>query len=178
MSIMRALFGPDQVTDQKTYWTGVGVLLVLGAVIAYLPLLFMGEGGGISGMMKGGALGMLLYLLIYPWFCLIGGRLRDAGHSPWYFLLGFFGYAIVSGVLGFMLMAPEMAGMMEGMMENMPDPEAEPSAAMNEMMDMQAEMMRKSIPKQIIAGLIASLLVAIPFGLLKPKADGNNYNSP
>lgn len=175
MSVSSALFVPTSVVEKKDYWIGAAILIALGAAISALPLLFMKQDSGLAGIMMGSMASLLLMVLIYPWFCLIGGRLRDVGASPWFYLLGLLGYYIATTIISLIIMMPEMTGMMEDMVTNMPDPEADPQDSLNQMMDVQTEMMRKMIPKQIIATIVSSGLVALIFGLLKQKLDGNPY---
>lgn len=173
--ILRALFVPTTITEKKTYWIGVVILVALGAAISFLPLMLIGDNADFASIMSAGMAGILLYLLIYPWFCLIAGRLRDAGASPWFYLLGLLGYVVIAQVLTMLLIMPGMMENMEGMMENMPQGEGDEAEMMNEMMQMQAGMMKEMLPKQAIAQGITSILSALPFGFLAQKIEGNRY---
>lgn len=169
MSVSKALFVPNTVVDRGTYLVAALILIIVGAIIGFLPLALIQEGGGLQSMMTVTSVSMLVYVLIYPWFCTIAGRLRDAGASPWFFLLGLFGYAVVSSVLGMIFIMPAMAGMMEGVIENIPDTEGDEAEAVAQMMDMQVEMMRQMLPAQAIAGSVASFLTAAVFWFLPHK---------
>ena len=178
MSIGNALFVPTSIVVKREYWIGVAILIAIAAAIYGFSIWLMRGSSGLSGMMMGSMASMLLLPLVYTWFCLIGGRLRDAGASPWYFLLGFFGYYILSSVLSVIFVMPDMMGAMEGMIENMPteaEMEEDPSAYVSDMFDSQTEMMGKMLPKQMVATTIASLLTATPFGFLHQKLDKNPY---
>lgn len=175
MSILKALFNPSTVVDKKTYWMGGAILVVLGALIYAAPLIFMTEDAGISGIMTGAIFSIFIYLLIYPWFCLIGGRLRDGGQSPVIYIAAFVGYAILSWIITMILIMPGMIENMEGMLENLPDDSDDSEQAVEQMVAMQAVMMKQMVPKQIIASTLASILTMLPFGLLKQKVDGNQY---
>jgi len=171
MSVSKALFVPNSVVERGTYLVAALILIIIGAIIGFLPLAFIQEGGGLSSMMMATSMGMLLYVMIYPWFCTIAGRLRDAGASPWFFLLGLLGYVVVSSVLGMIFIMPAMAGMMDGIVENIPDTERDEAEAVAQMMDMQVEMMRQMLPAQAIAGSVASLLIAAVFWFLPHKPE-------
>lgn len=179
MSVLNSLFNPSAVVEKKDYWIGGVILLILGALIYAAPLLFMSEDAGFSGVVKGSFFSMFIYLLIYPWFCLIGGRLRDTGNSPAIFIAAFLGYAVLSSVFSMILIMPEMTSNMEEMLKNMPEPEdlENGEESFEQMFAVQSDLMRRMIPKQVIGSTIASVLIMLPFGLMKQKFDGNPYKT-
>lgn len=172
MKVTQALFVPTAEVDKSTYWTASGILIIVGLVIAFLPMAFMNDLSNPASIMMATLSGVLVYALIYPWFCVIGGRLRDSGNSPWFYLLALLGYVILASILSAFLIMPEMVANMQNMVENIPT-DGQPSEEQFEaVMEMQMEMMKSMIPKQAMASTIASILVVLPFGFLsKPPIE-------
>ncbi len=68
MSITSALFSPTTIVDQKTYWKGAGLLIILGALISAIPLFFLSGEIRDSDILIMLGPSVILFLLIYPWF--------------------------------------------------------------------------------------------------------------
>lgn len=172
MDIVRALFVPMAVVDRNTYWIGALILICAGLVITGLPILLLSDKDpGFGAVMSAGMSSTILLLLIYPWFCLIAGRLRDAGASPWFFLLGLLGYVVLAQIFVMFLVMPGMADGMLELAESLPTEDEHPAEAMKTMMAMQAEMMKDMLPGQMVGNGIASVLAALPFGFLTKGKD-------
>lgn len=168
MSIVRALFVPNAVVDKGTYWTGAAILILIGVAVNGLPLTLLSSEPEFSEIMMIGMLGWINFLLVYPWFCLIAGRLRDAGASVWFYLAGLVGYVVLNQVLATIFIVPSMVGNMEEFYSAMPG-DGGSAEDMEAMMALQAKIMRQMLPMQILSSAIASVLTALPFGLLSKK---------
>jgi len=176
MSILHDLFVPKGLTHGGRYWTGCAILFFAGVAIQALPLVIMSNASGFSGIMMGAASGILLWLLIYPYVCLFGKRLRDAGASPWFFLLALLAYVVASQIASFIAIIPLMSEMSNDIMQQSQNMQnGTPQQNMEQMTAMQVDMMKKMLPIQIVVTGIVTIIIDVVIGLLPRKLEGNIY---
>lgn len=184
MDILRALFVPTGRLRGKAYWLGAIVLLVVAASLQFLNYLYVQNSEGMEGMMMASIGGLLLYLLIYPYFCLYGKRLRDVGQPATWFCLILFIYAIVSWIAQITVTMPAMVGEMGGMIEQMEslsennDGEVSSdqfSELFDAQLDMQKNLMEKTMIPLLITGAIVTLIFDVVMGVLTPKTVNNPF---
>lgn len=183
MGIVETLFIPSGRIRGKDYWIGCAVLLIAAVLLQYGAYQMILSAEGVAGMMMGSMVSILLWLLIYPYFCLFGKRLHDIGAPATWFILIIFLYAIANWIVQLFVTLPAMFGedgamtqQME-MMENMT--EAQESGDMTAIFESQAELQKQLLQKTYIPMLIAGSFVTLFFdfimGILKPKTENNQY---
>jgi uncharacterized membrane protein YhaH (DUF805 family) len=184
MDILHALFVPTGRLRGKPYWLGAIVLLLAAILVQYMSYLYVQNSDGMQGMMMASMGSMLLWLLIYPYFCLYGKRLRDVGQPATWFFLVIFLYAIFSWIAQTMVMMPVMMEEMGGMVEQMEgltegadeDIAADQFSKLFEaQLDMQKKLLNKTMIPMMIAGAIVTLAFDIVMGVLTPKSDNNPF---
>ena len=116
MTLGSVLFSPNGRIGARTFWRGL-IVLLMAVIILQVASVYAGQlVGGIAGVISLG--------LVYPYLCVFGKRLHDAGKSAWWFLLFLFGYVVLSGVLQMVLLpvlspaAAELNEEMSMLMEN------------------------------------------------------------
>lgn len=184
MNILYALFNPDGTIKGQPYWIAAGLLIITAALMQFLGYWFVINSEDLGGMMRGSIFSLLLWLLIYPYFCLYGKRLRDMGHPATWFILIIFLYAIANWIVQMAVSMPAMMGEMETMIDRMGDMQPNEDGEVtdfSEMMSAQVEM-QKSMTKQLMwPTLIGSAFVSAIFsgvlGSFKSKDEDNPYKS-
>ena len=184
MSILHALFVPTGRLRGKPYWLGAGILLLVAVFIQFLSYWFVVNSENMQGMMMASIGSMLLWLLIYPYFCLYGKRLRDMGVPATWFILIIFVYAIVNWIAQSIVMMPvmfeEMGGMIEEMESLSKGQDGEIAAGQfseifDAQMKMQQGLMKKIMLPTLFVGAIVTAVFDIIVGMLQPKDEGNPF---
>lgn len=116
------LFSPNGRIGRNRFWQGMVVLTVASVVVA------------AGAVMLGTLFGLIGYALIYPYICVYGKRLHDAGLTAWWVIGVWLGTVVLNFVLSLILtpmfmgadelaiqeemtdrmMSGDFAGMMEG----------------------------------------------------------------
>jgi len=86
------LFDPTGRIGPRDFWRGV-ILLVASQVIMQTALVY---GPPILVVI----LSILSLALVYPYLCVFGKRLHDAGKSAWFFVLLLVGYLLIAQIAG------------------------------------------------------------------------------
>lgn len=184
MDILNALFVPTGRLRGRPYWIGAVILLVVAALIQYVNYLYVQNSEGMEGMMMASIGSMLLWLLIYPYFCLYGKRLRDVGQPATWFILIIFIYAIVNWIVQTAVMMPVMMQEMGGMVEQMEKlsqtedgqvSSGDFSNLFDAQLEMQQALLKKTMLPLLIIGMIVSLAFDVVIGVLKPKLENNPF---
>lgn len=90
------LFNPNGRITSGQFVKGAIVLIVIGALMALLPL--------FAPMAIAKYASWLMWLLIYPWICLFMKRFRDGGKPGAMCLIPFGIYAVLSMIVGGVMM--------------------------------------------------------------------------
>lgn len=162
--MMNLLFSSQGRILPRRFWQGLIVLtvasIILSAMTAYMNPLLMYLG----------------VFLLYPYVCVFGKRLHDAGKSAWFFLAFLVGYIIISLILQ-MILVPIFGGA--------------------DIMDIQAEAMERAqsgdlegalqgakiiqmrlLPASIINTVLSALIVGGVAAALKSDPNENQYGLP
>jgi len=153
------LFSPNGRINPSDFTKGALILIIIGAVLNFLPVLGIGK-----GLQQ--ALGVIPYLMIYPWICLFMKRFRDAGKSGWMSLVPFVIYVIGAIVLTIGLLGGEIMSMAETISEG-GDPES-----------MAEDMVQGKLVPMAIASTLLSAVVAFGFNAMLKRDDHENQFGP
>lgn len=159
--MMNLLFNPNGRIPRNRFWQGMVIMTVLSVLVA-------------AGSVKLGFLfGLLTYVLIYPYICVYGKRLHDAGFSAWLVLVIFVLTFVLSGIAGailnpFFMGAEEMA-MQEEMTERML------AGDMTGMMEGAELLAAKLLPVTLISTVIVNAILALGVGLLPTQPHENKH---
>lgn len=186
MNIAAILFSPNGTVSGRPYWIACALLILAELAIMLSSYAVILRGDSLQSLMMGSMFSVLLWLLIYPYFCVYGKRLRDVGASAWFFLLILLVYAIVSWIAQMLIMMPVMMGedgIMTQQMGNMEEMmrtqngDAPPdfSKMMDAQMQMQKEIMKKVFLPNMIAGIVISAVFSGILGVIKTKRENNPY---
>ncbi len=175
MDVIRALFDPYGKVKGQPYWIGAIILIVFAAFVQYMSYAIISDADDIAQMMGASIWGIALWLLIYPYFCLYGKRMRDVGHTATAFLIIFLIYVVVNWVVQAAVTMPTMVGEMSTMMENMDDilgsassgENADVNGMMNAQLEMQKSMSEKIMWPVIISGALVSAIFSFVIGTMK-----------
>ncbi|MEL6824659.1 MAG: DUF805 domain-containing protein [Pseudomonadota bacterium] len=155
------LFNPNGRIGRNRFWQGMVILTVASVLVAAgfrmvsVPLVF------------------LHFVLIYPYICVVGKRLHDAGLTAWLSLLVWLGAMIVnqivSGVLGRFMISPETLETYEKVMELLEQNEVDP--AMEGMMIV----LRDTVPLVVVTTILVGAIVALALGAIRPEPRENKH---
>lgn len=121
---------------------------------------------------------MLQYALVFPYLCVFGKRLHDAGQTAWLWLLFLTGWLIVNAVAGGVLLqmlAPEAVPLSTEIINAVL---AQPPGDQAEMAAKVAEFARLSALPNLAAYLIASALTGYVAYSLKSDPNTNRFGPP
>lgn len=181
MELLQTLFNPNGTVRGKPYWLGAIVLVLLAFILQFLGFVFTLSAENIGEVMRGSVFSMLLWLLIYPYFCLYGKRLHDMGHPATWFLLILLIYVIVNWIVQMVVTMPVMMGSMEEMLEQMgesvPADGETPdiSKVLNSQIAMQQTVAKKTMWPILASSAVVSLALSGVIGSFKSKLKDNPY---
>ena len=184
MNVVNALFMPTGRLRGRPYWLGAGLLLLVAFSVQFFSYQIIMNAENIQGMMMASMGSIVLWLLIYPYFCLYGKRLRDIGAHPAWFCLIIFIYAIVSWVAQMIVMMPVMLEEVGPMFEQLETLAEDQSGEVNAeqfsdifdaQLEMQQNLLKKTMLPLAIAGIVVSAIFDLIIGILPPKEERNPY---
>lgn len=155
------LFNPNGRIARNRFWQGMVVLtvatvIVVAAYSTFNPALWYAHA-----------------LLIFPYICVHGKRLHDAGFTAWLVLVIWLGVVIVGmivqAVLSPFFTTPEILQMQEEIWERVMSGDVEGS------MEGTRIIAKKLMPVSILAAVISNILAAIGIGLLPSQSRENKH---
>ena len=160
------LFNPNGRIGKNTFWRGAIAVLVITIVIsivgAYVP-------GGWSI-----AFGLLSFALVYPYLCVYGKRIHDAGLSAWIFVALLIGYFILSYFIGQFLLNMMAGEANTAAQEAMRV--ASQSGDIGAVMQISRDLSKQTLVPSIITLIICNaILAAVPGELLKEDPEDNTH---
>lgn len=155
------LFNPNGRIARNRFFQGMVVLTVASVLIV----------AGNTMVTK--MIGFLNLLLIYPYICVFGKRLHDAGTTAWWVIAIWLGSMLVVFVLGLIFggffMTPEMVDIREEMSERMA------SGDLAGFMQGAEILSDKMLPLNILTTVGSNLVLAIVVGALRTDPRENKH---
>ncbi|MEM7459916.1 MAG: DUF805 domain-containing protein [Pseudomonadota bacterium] len=155
------LFNPNGRIGRNRFWQGMVILTVASVLIA------------AGFRMVSVPLAFLHLVLIYPYICVIGKRLHDAGLTAWLtlavWLAAMIINQIVSGILGTFMISPETLETYEKVMELIEQNQVEP--AMEGMMIV----LRDTVPLVVVTTILVGAIVAFGLGAIRTEPRENKH---
>ncbi|MDJ0922657.1 MAG: DUF805 domain-containing protein [Henriciella sp.] len=158
------LFNPQGRIDRNRFWQGMVVLTVCTVLVSAgyrmvaVPLVF------------------LHFVLVYPYICVIGKRLHDAGFSAGLVVLVWIGAMIanqfVSGILGAFLISEETMAAYEAVVGHLERNEIDPA------MEGMVIVLRDTLSTAIAAGIVTNAIVAMAVGAFPSQPRDNKHGPP
>ena len=155
------LFSPNGRINSGEFMKGAVILVIIGVILS-LPGTF-----GMKGI--GTALGVLSYLLAFPWVVIWIKRYHDGGKSGWMCLVPLIVYAVLLMVVMAALLGGEFSQMIELASSGASQAEQEAFA--------EGMMKGKEVPFTL-AGAATSLVVAFLFNSMIKRDDHENQFGP
>ncbi|KCZ95982.1 hypothetical protein HHI_04387 [Hyphomonas hirschiana VP5] len=167
MDFRHVFFDPKGRIGPRTF--GQGYVLLTGAMLVVTVLSLIASPGA----------GILQYALVFPYICLFGKRLHDAGLSAWLwlvFLLGYFLINVVASAILVPILAPETQAIQLEVQKVM---EANGlNAGMEELARRAPEIAQSSALVNVIVLLIASAIVGFVAYRLRSDPQPNRHGPP
>ncbi|MEO0550161.1 MAG: DUF805 domain-containing protein [Pseudomonadota bacterium] len=158
------LLNPNGRLDRNRFWQGMVILTVCTVIVSAgyrmvaIPLVF------------------LHFVLIYPYICVIGKRLHDAGFSAALVIFVWIGAMLanqlISGVLGAFLISAETLAAYEAVMGHLERNEIDPA------MEGMIIVLRDTLSTAVGAGILTNLLVGLGLGGLPSQPRENKHGAP
>ena len=146
------LFSPNGRIARNRFWQGMVILTVASVLVA------------AGAVMIGTLVSLFGYLLIYPYICVYGKRLHDAGLTAWWVIGVWFGTVVLNFILSLILtpmfMGEEELKIQEEMTERMMTGDF---AGMMEGAEILASQL---LPLTIFLTVVTNLVAALVVGLL------------
>lgn len=164
MDIPYVLFDANGRLAPRPFWRGLILLMGAGIFIQ------------ITEALVSPSFGLLRYALIYPYVCVFSKRLHDGGHSGWFYLLFLLGFAVLSSVLGAILLpfvSPDAFAIQNDMQKLRLEDGFE---AMLEQLELSApEIARLSVTTTLLSFLATNIILGFVAANLKPDSVPNRY---
>ncbi len=162
MNLIYILFSPKGRIGPKDFWRGIIILIGFQIVSGVLTL----YGPVFIALL----LSFISFFIIYPYYCVFGKRLHDAGKSSWMFLLFMIGYIVILMVI--ILISP---GFMDALSQYMEYSEAGDLEAAQVMMErINSDYALNQFGATIIANFALGFLAA----RLSSHPGPNQYGPP
>ena len=167
MTLGSVLFSPNGRIGSRTFLRGL-IVLLMAVIILQVASVYAGQiVGGLAGVVSLG--------LVYPYLCVFGKRLHDAGKSAWWFLLFLLGYFILSGVLQMVLLpvlSPTAADLNDEMAMLMEQ------GQLAEAFAYAPDIARESLFTSLISLIACNAVLGFLAARLKSDPDPNQYGPP
>ncbi|MEO1553676.1 MAG: DUF805 domain-containing protein [Pseudomonadota bacterium] len=155
------LLNPNGRIGRNRYWQGIVILTVASVLVA------------AGFRMLAIPLAFLHFALIYPYICVIGKRLHDAGLTAWLtlavWLAAMIVNQIISGILGTFLISPETLETYEKVMELLEQNQVDP--AMEGMMIV----LRDTVPLVVVTTILVGAVLALALGAIRSEPRENKH---
>lgn len=167
MNASFVFFSPQGRLSPRQFGRGL-IILVAAIMIILIASAFVSPG-----------IGILQWLLVFPYFCLFAKRLHDAGQSAWLYLLFLLGYFVLTGLLTALLLnvlSPDAAIIQAEFQEIALGGDF--SGAMEAMSERGLEVARKSILTTVTVVLLTNGILGLVAGKMKSDPVANRYGPP
>ena len=167
MDYRRIFFDPQGRIGPRMF--GQAYVLLTGAMLVITVLSLVATPGA----------GILQYALVFPYICVFGKRLHDAGLSAWIWLLCLLGYFFINVVGSAMLMpmlAPDAFAIQAEIQEQMQSSGL--NAAMEELARRAPEIAQSSALVNVVSLLISSAIIGFAVFSLRSDPKPNRYGPP
>lgn len=155
------LFNPNGRIGRNRFWQGMVILTVLSLLVV------------AANTMVSPMVGIISLLLIYPYICVYGKRLHDAGTTAWWVIAIWLGSLVISFIFGLVVgpffMTPEMIDIQEEASERLATGDW---AGFMQGMEIVAG---KMLPLNLIATVGTNLILALIVGSLKTDPNENKH---
>jgi len=155
------LFSPNGRIARNRFWQGMVILTVASVLVA------------AGAVMLGTIFGLLSYALIYPYICVYGKRLHDAGLTAWWVIGVWFGTVVFNFILSLFLtpffMGEEELAIQEEMTERMM------SGDFGGMMEGAEILAAELLPVTLIGTVLTNVAAAVVVGFLKTEPRENKH---
>ena len=157
------LFSPNGRIARNQFWQGMVILTVASVLVA------------AGAVMLGTLVSLLGYALIYPYICVYGKRLHDAGLSAWWVIGVWLGTVVFNFILSLFLtpffMGEEELAIQEEMSERMM------SGDFSGFLEGAEILAAELLPLTLFLTVLTNLVAAIVVGLL-PSEPRENKHGP
>lgn len=167
MDFRKVFFDPQGRISPRVF--GQGYVLLTGATLVVTVLALVVSPGA----------GILQYALVFPYICVFGKRLHDAGMSAWLwlvFLLGYFLINVVASAILVPVLAPETYAIQLEVQKVME--EGGLNAGMEELARRAPEITQSSALVNVIVLLIASAIIGFIAYSLRSDPNANRHGPP
>lgn len=167
MDFRSVFFDPQGRIGPRTF--GQGYVLLTGVMLVVTVLSLVAAPG----------MAILQYALVFPYICLFGKRLHDAGLSAWLwlvFLLGYFLINVVASAILMPVLAPETHAIQLEVQEVMVENGL--NAGMEELARRAPEIAQTSALVNVVVLLIASAITGFAAYSLRSDPNTNRHGPP
>ena len=155
------LFSPNGRIARNRFWQGMVILTVASVLVA------------AGAVMIGTLVSLFGYALIYPYICVYGKRLHDAGLTAWWVIGVWLGTVVFNFILSLFLtpffMGEEELAIQEEMSERML------SGDFSGMMEGAEILAAQLLPLTIFLTVLTNLVAAVIVGLLPTQPRENKH---
>jgi uncharacterized membrane protein YhaH (DUF805 family) len=155
------LLSPNGRIARNRFWQGMVILTVASVLVA------------AGAVMLGTLVSLISYALIYPYICVYGKRLHDAGLTAWWVIGVWLGTVVVNFILSLfltpMFMGEEELAIQEEMTERLM------SGDLAGMMEGAEILAAQLLPLTIFLTVFTNLVAAIVVGLLPTEPRENKH---
>ena len=159
--MVNLLFIPTGRIARNRFWQGMVILTVASVLVA------------AGAVMLGTLFGLLSYALIYPYICVYGKRLHDAGYTAWWVIGVWFATFIFNAILSMiftpLFMGPDELRIQEEMTERMM------SGDLSGFMEGAEILAAELLPLTIFVTIVTNLVAAVAVGLLPTEPRENKH---